>query len=348
MKFVDEAIITVRAGNGGNGVVSFRREKFVPRGGPDGGDGGRGGSVYLVGSEGLGTLVDFRARTLFRAPNGRGGAGANRTGASGVDVEIAVPTGTLVHDLDTGLLLGEIVAHGERLLVARGGDGGFGNTHYKSSVDRAPRRSTLGRAGEERRLRLELRLLADVGLLGFPNAGKSSLLARLSHAHPKIADYPFTTLTPQLGVAEDGERRWVAADVPGLVRGAAEGAGLGLRFLNHLRRTRLLLHVVDVGRADEETMLERVRTIVSEIEAFDPELAAKPRWLVANKIDLLSPEETAKRTARLAAASPDHPRLFAVSALDGRGVTELVRAVSEGLAALPRHPPVPAETRADD
>ncbi len=346
MKFVDEALITVQAGHGGNGVVSFRREKFVPRGGPDGGDGGRGGSIYLVGEGGLGTLVDFRTRTLFRASHGRPGSGANRTGASGEDLEIRVPPGTLVHDLKAGLLLGEIVTHGERLLVARGGDGGFGNTHYKSSVDRAPRRSTPGHPGEERRLRLELRLLADVGLLGFPNAGKSSLLARLSHAHPKIADYPFTTLTPQLGVADDGERRWVAADVPGLVRGAAEGAGLGLRFLNHLRRTRLLLHVVDVSLPDEDEILDRVRAIVSELEAFDPRLAAKPRWFIANKIDLLTPEEARERCARLAAACADHPRLFAVSAREGNGIAELVGAVSDGLAHLPGRPspePPPAD-----
>lgn len=338
MKFVDEALITVQAGHGGNGVVSFRREKFVPRGGPDGGDGGRGGSIYLVGEEGLGTLVDFRSRTVFRAPHGRSGAGANRTGASGEDLTIPVPPGTLVHDLGMDLLLGEITAHGERLLVARGGDGGFGNTHYKSSVDRAPRRSTPGKPGEERRLRLELRLLADVGLLGFPNAGKSSLLARLSRAHPKIADYPFTTLTPQLGVAEEAGRRWVVADVPGLVRGAAEGAGLGLRFLNHLRRTRLLLHVVDVS-SDENDILERVRAIVAELEAFDPALAAKPRWFVANKIDLLPPEEVRARGARLAVACADHARLFSVSALTGEGLPELAGAVGEALAHLPA--PVP-------
>lgn len=339
MKFVDEATITVQAGHGGDGVVSFRREKFVPRGGPDGGDGGRGGSVYLVGDEGLGTLVDFRTRPLFRAPHGRPGSGANRTGASGRDLEIPVPTGTLVHDLEAGLLLGEILTHGERLLVARGGDGGFGNARYKSSVDRAPRRATRGRPGEERRLRLELRLLADAGLLGFPNAGKSSLLARLSRAQPKIADYPFTTLTPQLGVAQDGERRWVLADVPGLIRGAAQGVGLGHRFLNHLRRTRLLLHVVDVSLGDDSEILERVRALVAEIEAYDPELAAKPRWLVANKIDLLAPEEARRRAANLAAACPDHARLFAVSARDGSGVEALADAVGALLARPPRGSP---------
>lgn len=338
MKFVDEAVITVRAGNGGDGVVSFRREKFVPRGGPDGGDGGRGGSVYLEGEEGLGTLVDFRARALFRAPNGRPGSGANRTGASGEDLVIPVPLGTLVHDLEAGILLGEVVAHGERLMVARGGEGGYGNTRFKSSVERAPRRATPGRPGEERRLRLELRLLADVGLVGLPNAGKSSLLARISRAHPKIADYPFTTLTPQLGVAEDGERKWVAADVPGLVRGASHGVGLGLRFLNHLRRTRLLLHVVDLALPDETEIDEHVRTIAGELAAFDPALARRPRWLVGNKTDRLTETETRARLGRLVALAPEGARVFAVSAATGAGVAELVGAVTAALPALPPPP----------
>lgn len=342
MKFVDEAIVIVRAGGGGDGVVSFRREKYIPRGGPDGGDGGRGGSVYLIGEEALGTLADFRARSLFRAEDGRSGGGNNRTGRSGSDLVIPVPLGTIVHDAETGFILGEVIVHGERLLVARGGDGGLGNSHFKSSIERAPRKATPGRAGEERRLRLELRLLADVGLVGYPNAGKSSLLARLSRAHPKIADYPFTTLTPQLGVAQSGEHRWVAADVPGLIRGASRGAGLGLRFLNHLRRTRLLLHVIDLSLSDEGEILDRIQTIVEEIASFDPLLAIRPRWLVANKIDCLSAEDLRDRLSKLSQSlSPSVP-LFAVSALTGSGVPALVDAVTSALPNLPT-PPRPWE-----
>jgi GTP-binding protein len=246
MKFVDEADIRVEAGAGGNGCVSFRREKFIPRGGPDGGDGGRGGSVYLVAREGINTLVDFRVRRRFRAAQGRGGAGQNMTGAAGEDLYIDVPKGTVIADLDTNEILGDLTDAGQELLVARGGRGGFGNTHFKSSTNRAPRQSTPGEPGEGRHLALELKLLADVGLLGLPNAGKSTLIRALSAARPKVADYPFTTLTPHLGVVRvDAEQSFVMADIPGLIEGAAQGAGLGHKFLKHLQRTRLLLHVVD-------------------------------------------------------------------------------------------------------
>jgi len=266
MRFVDEAVITVQAGNGGNGCLSFRREKFIPRGGPDGGDGGGGGDVVLVTDPGLNTLVDFRYRRSFRAANGRPGEGSDCTGRNGEPLEVRVPPGTRILDDETGVVLGELLAQGQRLVVARGGARGLGNARFKSSTNRAPRRTTPGRPGEVRRLRLELVLLADVGLLGLPNAGKSTLLRAVSAARPKVADYPFTTLHPELGVVRLGsDRSFVVADVPGLIEGAAAGAGLGIRFLRHLSRTRLLLHVVDAGAAPGAAPAEQVRTIAARI-----------------------------------------------------------------------------------
>ncbi|HEX9876171.1 MAG TPA: GTPase ObgE [Gammaproteobacteria bacterium] len=328
MKFVDEADIRVEAGAGGNGCVSFRREKFIPRGGPDGGDGGRGGSVYLVAREGINTLVDFRVRRRFRAAQGRGGAGQNMTGAAGEDLYIDVPKGTVIADLDTNEILGDLTDAGQELLVARGGRGGFGNTHFKSSTNRAPRQSTPGEPGEGRHLALELKLLADVGLLGLPNAGKSTLIRALSAARPKVADYPFTTLTPHLGVVRvDAEQSFVMADIPGLIEGAAQGAGLGHKFLKHLQRTRLLLHVVDACPELEGAPPDQaVRSIEHELEQYSEALARQPRWLVVNKLDLLPAEARAGHVTELARALDWRGRMFGISAATGEGTTELARA----------------------
>ncbi|WP_058442665.1 Obg family GTPase CgtA, partial [Legionella brunensis] len=281
MKFVDEAVIKVEAGNGGHGCLSFRREKFVPRGGPDGGDGGDGGSVFLEASSDLNTLVDFRYQRHYKAQNGQSGMGGNCTGKKGEDLVILVPVGTMVFDIDTGELLGDINEAGERLLVAQGGFHGLGNTRYKSSVNRAPRQTTQGTLGEARHLRLELRVLADVGLLGLPNAGKSTLIRAVSSAKPKVADYPFTTLHPALGVVSVASHKsFVMADIPGLIEGAAEGAGLGHRFLKHLSRTCVLLHVIDIAPIDESNPIDSAKAILNELAEYDPELLDKPRWLV--------------------------------------------------------------------
>lgn len=291
MKFVDEVRIHVKAGPGGNGCVSFRREKFVPKGGPDGGDGGNGGSVWLVADASLNTLVDFRHQRHFKAERGQHGMGSDRYGKGGDELMVRVPVGTVVTVAETGEVIGDLLEHEARVKVAAGGRGGLGNLHFKSSVNRAPREATSGTAGDERDLRLELRLLADVGLLGFPNAGKSTFIRAVSAATPRVADYPFTTLQPRLGVVRAGpDRSFVVADVPGLIEGAAEGAGLGTRFLKHVARTRLLLHVVDVAPIDGSDPVAQVRTIAHELERHDPELAATPRWLVFNKVDLLDPD----------------------------------------------------------
>ncbi|HEX5789076.1 MAG TPA: GTPase ObgE [Woeseiaceae bacterium] len=336
MKFVDEATIRVQAGNGGRGCLSFRREKYVPRGGPDGGDGGDGGSVYLVADASLNTLADFRMARRFRAENGAGGAGRNMTGRSGADLEVRVPCGTVVHDVDTGELLGDLTKDGERYKVAEGGRGGLGNTRFKSSVNRSPRKTTSGTAGEGRHLLLELKVLADVGLLGLPNAGKSTLISAMSQARPRIADYPFTTLHPHLGVVRVGRlQSFVMADIPGLIAGAADGAGLGTRFLKHLQRTRLLLHVVDVAPLDPDTDLtEAVRSITAELEKFSPELAAMPRWLVINKSDLLLPKELDRRQRELVRALDWHAPVFAVSAATGAGTEALAQAVMRELEQI--------------
>lgn len=330
MKFVDETTITVKAGDGGNGCVSFRREKYIPFGGPDGGDGGDGGSVYLVADRNLNTLVDFRHTRRFEARRGHNGMGRNMTGHKGEDIEVPVPPGTLVYEADTEELIGDLVRDGQRLLVAQGGHHGLGNARFKSSTNRAPRQSTPGTPGEERSLRLELKLLADVGLVGLPNAGKSTLISAVSAARPKVADYPFTTLYPHLGVVRLGpEQSFVIADVPGLIEGAAEGAGLGIRFLKHLARTRLLLHLVDVAPIDPaEDPVRQVRSIEAELKNFDDELVARERWLVLNKIDLLPAEERDRRCreiiSKLSWTAPHYP----ISAVTGEGIDTLIKAVA--------------------
>ena len=329
MKFVDEARINVQAGDGGNGCASFRREKYIPFGGPNGGDGGDGGSVYLRADSGLNTLSDFRYKRSFQAERGQNGMGRDMTGRKGEDLEIPVPVGTVVRDADTGELIGDLTHEGQRLKVAQGGQHGIGNTHFKSSTNRAPRQFTHGTPGDQRTLELELKLLADVGLLGLPNAGKSTLISRVSQARPKIADYPFTTLHPNLGVVSVGPLdSFVMADIPGLIEGAAEGAGLGLRFLKHLQRTRLLLHIVDIAPLDaEHDPVDDAKTVLAELEKFNPELAAMPRWLVCNKSDLLPPEEAQTRCQALAEALGwDGPR-FCISAVSNVGTQELLKAI---------------------
>lgn len=333
MKFVDEATITVAAGKGGDGCLSFRREKYIPRGGPDGGDGGDGGSVWLEVDEGLNTLVDFRFKRRFNAGNGQPGEGRERRGKSAEDLAVRVPLGTLVFDAGTDELIGDLTAPGMRLLVAQGGYHGLGNTRFKSSVNRAPRKTTKGTPGESRELRLELKLLADVGLLGLPNAGKSTLIRAVSAARPRVADYPFTTLVPNLGVVRLGEdESFVIADIPGIIEGAAEGAGLGLRFLRHLERTRLLLHLIDISGFDSEREpLADFRTIVSELHAHNPDLAARERWVVLNKTDTVTEDVVATRTTELRAAGWAGP-VHAVSAATGAGCERLMQAVGVWLA----------------
>lgn len=292
MKFVDEALITVEAGKGGAGCLSFRREKYIPKGGPDGGDGGRGGCITLVADENLNTLLDYRYQPRYRAENGHSGAGRNKTGAGGADMMLKVPIGTSVYDDETSTLIGEVISNGDLMTVAEGGRGGLGNTRFKSSTNRAPRRTTLGFPGDSFKLRLELKLLADIGLVGFPNAGKSTLINQLSAAKPKVADYPFTTLVPQLGVVSIApHRNFVIADIPGLIAGAANGVGLGTRFLKHLTRTRILLHMVDIAPIDGKDPFEVVATIEDELEQFSPTLAARERWLVLNKVDLIDADK---------------------------------------------------------
>ena len=333
MKFVDEATIRVQAGNGGHGCLSFRREKFVERGGPDGGDGGDGGSVYLVADNSLNTLADFRVARRFRAESGAGGAGRNMTGRSGTDLDVRVPRGTVVHDVDTGELIGDLTAAGQRLKVAEGGQGGLGNTRFKSSTNRAPRKITNGTPGEGRHLSLELKLLADVGLVGMPNAGKSTLIRAMSAAKPKVADYPFTTLHPNLGVVSVGPlQSFVMADIPGLIEGAAEGAGLGHQFLRHLQRTRLLLHLVDIAPIDTaEDPAEVYRAIEQELGKFSADLSGKPRWLVINKIDLLADDDLAVATDMLLEEIGWTGPVFQVSAETGAGTRELGQAVIRAL-----------------
>ncbi|WP_447580019.1 Obg family GTPase CgtA [Acinetobacter baumannii] len=291
MRFVDEAVITVEAGDGGNGVASFRREKFVPFGGPDGGDGGRGGSIYIQADDDTSTLVDYRYTRKFRAERGKNGAGANCTGRGGEDVVLKVPVGTTIVDTDSGDIIGDLVEDGQRVMVASGGEGGLGNTHFKSSTNRAPRKCTTGTKGEFREIRLELKVLADVGLLGMPNAGKSTFIRAVSAAKPKVADYPFTTMVPNLGVVDaDRHRSFVMADIPGLIEGAAEGAGLGIRFLKHLARTRILLHIIDVQPIDGSDPAHNAKAIMNELAKFSPTLAKLPIVLLLNKLDQIAEE----------------------------------------------------------
>jgi len=336
MKFVDEASIRVQAGNGGHGCLSFRREKYVERGGPDGGDGGHGGSVYLVADASLNTLADFRVARKFRGETGQGGAGRNKTGKSGDEFEVKIPCGTVVHDVDTGELICDLLESGQRQMVAEGGRGGLGNTRFKSSVTRAPRKITKGTAGEARHLALELKVLADVGLLGLPNAGKSTLISAMSQAKPRIADYPFTTLHPNLGVVRVGQlQSFVMADVPGLIEGASEGAGLGIRFLKHLQRTRLLLHLVDIAPLDESIdPAESVTSIAKELGNFSEDLAATPRWLVINKIDLLAADVLAERRGALLEKLAWDGPVFAVSAATGEGTEALGQAIMRELELI--------------
>ena len=333
MKFVDEAIIEVRAGKGGDGVASFRREKYVPRGGPDGGDGGKGGSIYAVADRNLNTLVDYRYARIHRARDGENGRGSDQYGKSAPDIELRVPVGTVVSDLEEGATMADLDRDGSRALVAQGGAGGLGNLHYKSSVNRAPRQFTRGAEGERRRLKLELKLLADVGLLGMPNAGKSTLIRAVSAARPKVADYPFTTLTPGLGVVRaDVNRSFVLADIPGLIEGAAEGAGLGHQFLRHLARTRLLLHLVDIAPSDPGAdPVHEAKGIVKELQKYDEALYRKPRWLVLNKIDLLPEEARESAIKRFRKDFGWKGQTFAISSLTGAGCRELVFAVMDHL-----------------
>lgn len=334
MKFVDEAPISVHAGKGGNGCLSFRREKYVPRGGPDGGDGGDGGDVVLVANPDLNTLIDYRYQRIFRAGNGEPGRGSDCRGRSAPDLILPVPVGTTVLDADTGEIIGDLTGTGQRLTVARGGFHGLGNARFKSSVNRAPRRTTPGSEGESRNLRLELKLLADVGLLGLPNAGKSTLVQAISAARPKIADYPFTTLVPQLGVvAVESHRSFVVADIPGVIEGAAEGAGLGIRFLRHLTRTRLLLHLVDVAPIEGD-VVTAVEMLHAELHKFSPTLARRDLWLVFNKADLL-PAEDARRCAEEAIAELNwNGPWFLISAAERQGTRALCAAVMNHLEAL--------------
>jgi GTP-binding protein len=342
MKFIDEARIYVKAGDGGNGVASFRREKYIPRGGPDGGDGGKGGSVYAVADHNINTLIDYRYARKFLAQRGQNGRGADCYGAGGDDIVLRVPVGTVISDLDSGQVLADLARHDQKVLIARGGKGGLGNIHFKSSTNRAPRQCTKGETGEEFEVRLELRVLADVGLLGLPNAGKSTLITAISAARPKIADYPFTTLHPNLGVVRvDTEKSFVVADVPGLIEGAADGAGLGVRFLKHLQRTRLLLHLVDLCPLDPDADPVRdAKTIVGELRKHDPALAAKPRWLVVNKIDLIPEEEREKKVkdfvkAYKKATKYDGP-VFAIAAISGEGTKPLIYAIQQALEEMGR------------
>lgn len=340
MKFVDEAQIRVEAGAGGNGCMSFRREKYVPLGGPDGGDGGDGGDVVLVVDEGLNTLVDFRHERVFRATRGQDGMGAQCYGRRGADRVIRVPIGTTVYDAATGELLGDLTEQAQRLLVARGGRHGLGNMHFKSSRNRAPRQTTRGEPGEVRELRLELRLLADVGLMGLPNAGKSTFIRAVSAARPKVADYPFTTLYPQLGVVSVGVgQSFVIADVPGLIAGAASGAGLGTQFLRHLGRTRLLLHLVDLTAEDlGQDLVGQVRVVEGELRAYSAELGARERWLVLTKADLLEPGEVERRREEALRALDWRGPAFVISAATGAGCRELVQALQRRLDTLRGEP----------
>lgn len=338
MKFVDEATIDVAAGNGGAGCASFRREKFIPFGGPDGGDGGRGGSVFAVGDPNINTLIDFRYARRHEARNGESGRGSDQYGAAAEDIVLRMPMGTIIRDVDTGEVLAELLVPQEKVCLAKGGDGGFGNLHFKSSTNRAPRQKTPGWPGEHRKLKLELRVLADVGLLGFPNAGKSTLIAAVSNARPKIADYPFTTLHPNLGVVRVApEQSFVMADIPGLIEGASEGAGLGHQFLRHLQRTHLLLHLVDIAPFDDAIdPVAQARAIVAELKKYDPALHAKPRWLVLNKIDMLPADERERRVKDFVRRLRWKGPVFGISALTREGCDTLVRAVYEHVAALRR------------
>ncbi|MGX9238219.1 Obg family GTPase CgtA [Pantoea ananatis] len=337
MKFVDEATILVVAGDGGNGCVSFRREKYIPKGGPDGGDGGDGGDVFLVADENLNTLIDYRFEKSFRAERGQNGQSRDCTGKRGKDITVKVPVGTRVIDQGTGETLGDMTRHQQTLMVAKGGWHGLGNTRFKSSVNRSPRQKTMGTPGEKRDLQLELMLLADVGMLGLPNAGKSTFIRAVSAAKPKVADYPFTTLVPSLGVVRmDSEQSFVVADIPGLIEGAAEGAGLGIRFLKHLERCRVLLHLIDIAPIDESDPVENARIILAELEKYSDKLFNKPRWLVFNKVDLIDEEEAQARAKAIAEALGWEDKYYLISAASRQGVTDLCWDVMSFINANPK------------
>ena len=342
MRFVDEATIEVLAGDGGNGSASFRREKFVPRGGPDGGDGGRGGSVWVEADRNINTLIDYRYARIHRAKRGENGRGAECYGKGADDILLRVPVGTVLTDADSGEFIADLATHGARTLAAKGGKGGLGNIHFKSSTNRAPRQCTPGEKGEQRRIRFELKVLADVGLLGMPNAGKSTLIRAISAAKPKVADYPFTTLAPNLGVVRTDEgRSFVVADIPGLIEGAAEGAGLGHRFLRHLARTRILLHLVDIVPPDPEAdPVKDAKAIVKELQHYDPALFDKPRWLVLNKLDLVPEEERAAKVKAFVKAFKWKGPVFAIAAVNGTGCRDLVWKLQDWLDAHPAAPQI--------
>ncbi len=338
MKFVDEATIDVTAGNGGSGCISFRREKFIPFGGPNGGDGGRGGHVYVVADRNINTLIDYRYARHHEARNGEQGRGSDQFGAAGDDIVLRMPVGTIIRDFETGEVMMELLEHGEKRLLAKGGDGGFGNLHYKTSTNRAPRKKTVGWPGEAYKLKLELRVLADVGLLGMPNAGKSTLIAAISNARPKIADYPFTTLHPNLGVVRVGpEKSFVVADIPGLIEGASEGAGLGHLFLRHLQRTRVLLHVVDLAPFDDTDPVKQARAIVNELKIYDEELYNKPRWLVLNKLDMVPEAERVTRVLEFVRRYGWKGPVFQISALTRQGCEQLVQTIYKHVASMQEH-----------
>ena len=344
MNFVDEARIEVVAGGGGNGAISFRREKYVPRGGPDGGDGGRGGSIYAVADRNINTLVDYRYARIHRAKRGENGRGADQYGRGAADMVLRMPVGTIVTDATSGELVADLALDGQRALLAKGGQGGLGNLHFKSSTNRAPRQSTPGEAGEQRQLRLELKVLADVGLLGMPNAGKSTLIRAISAARPRVADYPFTTVKPHLGMVRiDENRSFVVADIPGLIEGAAEGAGLGHRFLRHLQRTRLLLHVIDLAPLDGEVdPVADARAILKELKRYDQALFDKPRWLVLNKLDLVPAEEREARMAAFVKSLRWKGPVFGIAAISGDGCRTLVYAIQDWLQEHPAEPALAA------
>ena len=333
VKFIDEASIDVIGGNGGNGSASFRREKFIPRGGPNGGDGGRGGSVWAVGDENINTLIDYRFTRKFVAPSGEHGMGSDCYGRAGKDIILRMPVGTIITDEKSGEVIADLSENGKKALVAAGGKGGLGNLHFKSPTNRAPRQFTLGEPGQARSLRLELKVLADVGLLGYPNAGKSTFITAVSNARPKIADYPFTTMSPHLGVVRiEQENSFVIADIPGLIEGAAEGAGLGHEFLRHLERTKLLLHIIDAMPFDGEDPIEKAHALVRELGKYSDTLLAKPRWVVVNKLDLVPAEDREALVKKLCdALCPDGRPFFAISAATREGTKEVVMAIAQFL-----------------
>jgi len=338
MKFFDEATIDVVAGNGGSGASSFRREKFIPFGGPNGGDGGRGGHIYVVADRNINTLIDYRYARRHEARNGEQGRGADQFGHAGADITLRMPVGTIISDFETGEVMMELLEHGEVRMLAKGGDGGFGNMHYKTSTNRAPKKKTPGWPGQAFKIRLELRVLADVGLLGMPNAGKSTLIAAISNARPKIADYPFTTLHPNLGVVRVGpEKSFVVADIPGLIEGASEGAGLGHYFLRHLQRTRVLLHVIDLAPFDDTDPVAQARAIVNELKIYDQALYDKPRWLVLNKLDMIQPEDRVTRVLEFVRRYGWKGPVFQISALTRQGCEQLVQTIYQHVASMQEH-----------